>query len=258
MDKPTRIAVAGATGRTGRQVVAVLEGRRFPLVAMSRGSGVDLSSGDGLEPALSGAACIIDVSDAGSADEGEARAFFAASARNLQAAGLRAGVGSIVAVSILGCDRYPAGYNAAKRAHELALLSGPLPVQLLRSAPFHEFVPQVLTWDRRGEVCFVPQMRTALVAARAVAEVLVDLATRPGGLSAEPISEVAGPEAVTLLDQARLFAARRGDPLRVEEDPDDPDRELNLGGALLPGPHARRVGPTFQAWLDALPDLRAL
>jgi hypothetical protein len=52
---------------------------------------------------------------------------------------------------------------------------------------------------------------------------------------------------------ARLFAARRGDPVRIEgvSDPADPDRDLYETGALLPGPDATLAGPTFEEWLDA-------
>jgi hypothetical protein len=34
-------------------------------------------------------------------------------------------------------------------------------------------------------------------------------------------------------------------------DPDDPDRDLNVNGALLPGPGAMLAGPTFEQWLDS-------
>ncbi|WP_424951651.1 SDR family oxidoreductase [Deinococcus sp.] len=259
---PGRVAVAGVTGRIGRHVAEVLSAAGHQVVAMSRASGVNLLTGDGLAAALSGVTCIIDVADAGSADEREATAFFSASAHHLQAAGQRAGVRRIALVSIVGCDRFPSGYNAAKRAQELALLSGALPVRILRSAPFHEFVPQVMTWDRRGEVCFVPEMTTRLVAARTVAEALVKLALCPDPESAtpagtEPIWEIAGPQVVSVVDKARLYVARRGEPLRIEVDLNDPDRDLNMNGALLPGAQATLAGPTFEAWLATLPPVTA-
>jgi hypothetical protein len=52
---------------------------------------------------------------------------------------------------------------------------------------------------------------------------------------------------------AKLVAARRGDPARIEgmSDPDDPDRDLNVNGALLRGPDATLAGPTFEEWLDS-------
>jgi hypothetical protein len=100
----------------------------------------------------------------------------------------------------------------------------------------------------------VPAIRTQLVAARNVAEALADLATRLDApdLSAA-VPEIAGPRVERLLDVARLLAARRGGPAQVEEtsDPDDPDRDLLAGDGLLPGPHAKLAGPTFQQWLDS-------
>jgi hypothetical protein len=52
---------------------------------------------------------------------------------------------------------------------------------------------------------------------------------------------------------ARLVAKRSGDDVRIEEvsDPDDPDREINESGGLLPGPDATLAGPTFEEWLDS-------
>ena len=40
----------------------------------------------------------------------------------------------IVAVSIIGCDRFSAGYNVAKVAHEREMRSGPVTARILRAA----------------------------------------------------------------------------------------------------------------------------
>src|SRR5207244_7756087 len=105
--------------------------------------------------------------------------FFTAAARNLQQVGRRAGVQRIVVVSIIGVDRFTAGYGAAKQAHEQAMLSGPIAARILRAAQFHEFVAQLVDWGRQDGVSYVPKMRTQLVAARTVAEALVELAVSP-------------------------------------------------------------------------------
>lgn len=136
----TRIAVAGATGRVGRHVVDVLEAAGYPTVAMSRATGVDVVTGEGLDEALGGVYAIIDAATGPSADEQPATEFFEAAARNLQRAGARAGVERIVVVSIIGTDRSTGGYTAAKVAHERATLAGPVPARILRAAQFHEFV----------------------------------------------------------------------------------------------------------------------
>jgi uncharacterized protein YbjT (DUF2867 family) len=253
-----KIAVAGATGRVGRQVVDVLRERGHEVVPMSRSQGVDVVTGDGLAEALAGVECVIDTATGPSPEEEAATTFFTAAARNLHHAGERAGVRRMVVVSIIACDRSVGGYGAAKVAHERAHLSGPIPVRVLRAAQFHEFVEQLVEWGRRGEVSYVPRMRTQLVAARAVAEVLADLATDPGGAdgpgpAGAPFVEVAGPREESLVEMAELLVTRRGLPVRIEgvSDPADPNRELNEGGGLLPGPGAILAGPTFQEWLDA-------
>jgi uncharacterized protein YbjT (DUF2867 family) len=258
MQARRKVAVAGATGRVGRHVVDVLKAGGHDVVAMSRSGGVDVVTGNGLAEALAGVECVIDVASGPSPDQEAATAFFTAAARNLHEAGERAGVQRMVVVSIIGCDRFTAGYMAAKGAHERAMLSGPIPARILRAAQFHEFVAQLVEWGRQGAVSYVPQMRTQLVAARTVAQALADLATDPAagpapGSAGAPIPEIAGPREENLVDVARLLVARRGDPVRIEgvSDPADPDRELYETGALLPGPHATLAGPTFAEWLDA-------
>ncbi len=258
MQARSKIAVAGATGRVGRHVVEVLKAQGHEVVSMSRESGVDVVSGDGLAQALSGVECIIDVATTPSPDQAAATQFFTAATRNLQEAGLRAGVQRIVVVSIIGADRFTAGYNVAKVAHERAMLAGPLPVRILRAAQFHEFVAQLVEWGRQGQVSYLPKMRTQLVAARTVAQALADLATAPeeapaAGSAGAPILEIAGPREESLVDMAILFAARRGIPVRIEgvSDLADPNRDLFENGALLPGPDATLAGPTFEEWLDS-------
>jgi uncharacterized protein YbjT (DUF2867 family) len=249
----TRIAVTGATGRVGRHVVDVLGAEGHEVVAVSRSHGVDVITGDGLAAALDGVECVVDAATGPSAEQDAATEFFITAARNLQEAGARAGVRRMVVVSIIGIDRFTAGYGAAKLAHERAALAGPVPAQILRAAQFHEFVEVMMAWGRQGDVCYLPKMRTQLVAARTVAEALAALAVAPEPASAgAPVPEIAGPREEYLPDVAALLAARRGDPVKIEavSNPADPDDALNSTGALLPSPHATLAGPTFAEWLE--------
>jgi uncharacterized protein YbjT (DUF2867 family) len=247
-----KVAVAGATGRVGHHVVDVLTEAGHEVAPISRASGVDVISGEGLAQALEGVESVIDAATGPSPDQQAATQFFTTAARNLQEFGERSGVKRIVAVSIIGTDRYTAGYGAAKIAHEQATLSGPVPAHILRAAQFHEFVSQLVDWGRQDNVSRVPEMRTQLVAAQAVAEELAGLATR-SDFAAGSISEIAGPREESLVEMAKLLVTRRGDPVRIEGvvNEDDPDHELNLNGALLPGPDAKLAGPTFEEWLDS-------
>jgi uncharacterized protein YbjT (DUF2867 family) len=257
MAAPKKIAVAGATGRVGHHIVDVLEAGGHDVVPIARASGVDVISGEGLAAALTGVDCVIDAATGPSPEEGAATEFFTTAARTLQEAGEAAGVQRIVVVSIIGCDRFTGGYGAAKLAHERATQAGPIPARVVRAAQFHEFVAQLVEWGTQGEVSYLQRMRTQLVSARTVAELLVDLATveAPELGATTSVVEVAGPREENLVDMATLLVARRGDTLKIEgvSQLDDPDHGLYESGALLPGPGAILAGPTFEEWLETAP-----
>ncbi|MEU4085225.1 SDR family oxidoreductase [Streptomyces aureus] len=253
MSETMKIAVAGATGRLGRQVVDVLMERGHTVVPMSRATGVDIVTGAGLAEALEGVDVVIDAASTPSPDRRVATEFFTAAARTLHEAGQKAGVARMVVVSIIGIDGPVAGYNAAKLEHERAMLAGPVPVRVLRAAQFHEFVEQLAQWGRQGDTVHVPKMRTQLVAARAVAEALVELAEAeeaPGARA--PFPEIAGPREESLEGAARLLMARRDPAVKVVavSDPANPERDLFENGGLLPGPDARLAGPAFAEWVE--------
>jgi uncharacterized protein YbjT (DUF2867 family) len=259
-----KIAVVGATGRVGRHVVDVLSAAGHQVVPISRSAGIDVSTGTGLAGALTGADAIIDVVASPGNQQGPATEFFITATRNLQQAGERAGVARYVVVSIVGIQGATGGYGAAKLAHEQAVLAGPVPARILRVTQFHELVPVLMDMGRQGEVIYLPQMRTQIIAARTVAEELAAMATGPqaefeAARAAEsagtPIPELAGPREENFASLARLVAARRGDQVRIEEvTAPDPDSQAAADGSLLPGPHAKLAGPTFEEWLTTQPD----
>src|SRR3954447_16583986 len=252
-----KIAVTGATGRVGSHLVEVLEQRGHDVVPIARSKGVDVITGDGLDAALAGVETIIDTATGPSPDQEEATAFFTTSAQNLQRAGAVAGAKRIVVVSIIGIDRFQGGYNAAKVAQEQTLLEGPLPVRIVRAAQFHEFVDELVGWTIQGDVAYLPEMRTQLVAARVVAETLADAAEEPE-IENGRITEVAGPREERLADAAAALFASRGDSFEIREgrggtltEPDDPDAAAYASGAALPNPGAKLAGPSFEEWLKA-------
>ncbi|MFI6515531.1 SDR family oxidoreductase [Spirillospora sp. NPDC050679] len=215
---------------------------------MSRATGVDVITGEGLAEALAGADAIIDVASWHASDQEAAAEFFRTATRNLHEFGGRAGAREVVAVSIIGADKATAGFVAAQQVHEEANLSGPLPARILRAAQFHEFVGQLLDWQQ-GDVAYIPDLPVQLVACRTVAETLVDLATDPDA-PGTPIPEIAGPRWESLAEAARLLGARRGVKVVNADGSGVPDAELAAKGAFLPGPDAKLAGPTFREWLD--------
>jgi uncharacterized protein YbjT (DUF2867 family) len=249
-----KIAVVGATGRVGRHLVDILTAGGHEVVPISRSGGVDVITREGLAEALTGVSVVIDAATSPSPEQEAATEFFETAARNLQEEGERAGVEQIIAVSIIGTDRFTHGYGAAKIAHEKATLAGPVPGLVVRASQFHELVGQMVEWGTQGDVTYVQRMRTQLVAARTVAEGLAALATGSGSapaLAASGFPEIAGPREESLVDAATLLTSRRGDRVSIEavSDPADPDSRLYESGALLPGPGATLLGPTFEEWL---------
>jgi uncharacterized protein YbjT (DUF2867 family) len=251
-DSGQKIAVTGATGRVGSPLVEILEQRGHDVVPISRSTGVDVVSGEGLEEALAGAETIIDTATGPSPDQQAATEFFIASAGNIQRAGAAAGAKRIVVVSIIGIDKFEGGYNAAKLAQEQTLLEGRLPVRIVRAAQFHEFVDELVGWMIQDGVAYLPEMRTQLVAARVVAEALADAAEEPE-IENGRITEVAGPQEERLADVAARLFASRGESTEIREtrQPGDPDATAYVEGGALPNPGARLAGPTFEEWLAA-------
>jgi uncharacterized protein YbjT (DUF2867 family) len=111
---------------------------------------VDVITGNGLAATLASVDTIVDTATGPSPDQEPATAFFTTAAANLHQAGRQAGVQRMIAVSIIGTDRFTVGYGAAKIAHEQAVLAGPIPAHVLRAAQFHEFVAQLVDWGTQG------------------------------------------------------------------------------------------------------------
>ena len=81
-----RIAVAGGTGTVGRYVVEAGRQAGHDLRTLSRRSGVDVCTGDGLWKALQGVDVVIDTTNAGTTQRAKATMFFTEVARQLQTA----------------------------------------------------------------------------------------------------------------------------------------------------------------------------
>ena len=128
-------------------------------------------------------------------------------------------------------------------------------MRIVRAAQFHEFVSELADWGRQGDVVNVPRMRTQLVAARSVAEVLADAAEADWTGSLDLFAEVAGPREENLAEAVALLGRHRGDPASVVEftDPNDGWMRMLATDALLPGPGAILAGPTFAEWLETAP-----
>lgn len=241
-----RVAVAGGTGTVGSYVVEALQAAGHDPVVLSRGRGVDVVTGAGLDEALSGVEAVIDVSNQSTTSRKKAVAFFEAATTNLLDAGLRAGVRHHVAVSIVGIDRVGLGYYAGKLRQEELILASPLPSSVLRVTQFHEFAGQVLQ-QMPGPVALIPRARVQPIAAREVAAALVALALgSPVGMA----PELAGPREESLADMARklLRACGSRKPVLQVRLPVRGGGAMASGGLLPSGPGQRGV-QTYEEWL---------
>lgn len=249
-----RVAVVGGTGLIGRQVVARMRDSGVEVVSLSRGEGVDLVTGEGLDTALVGVDTVVDVSNVATLSRAKAIEFFTTATGNLTAAAARAGVSQLIILSIVGVDRIPFGYYEGKLAQENAARASGVPTTILRATQFHEFAEQNLG-RVPGPIALIPRMRVASVASSEVADELVRLATfasPDAAASVDSIVEFAGPETLELVDLARRVArVRRMRTLVIPLTLPGAAGRPMASGALLPQGDDCRTGTiTFTDWLS--------
>jgi uncharacterized protein YbjT (DUF2867 family) len=249
-----KIVVAGASGMVGRHVVAAAEERGHRLVPLSRATGVDLVTGAGLAQQLEAADAVVDVTSTATQSGAASRRFFGAVTRNLLEAEGAAGVPHHVVLSIVGSDRAPFGYYAGKALQEELVTTGRIPWTILRATQFHEFAQQMVERFRFGPVTMVPTMMSQPVAAREVAERLVELAEgEPQGRPAD----LAGPEELRMAAMVKAYTRARGVRGPVVQIPLPGGFGAAMrDGTTLAGPDAQRGVQTFAQWIDGLGSAR--
>ncbi len=243
-----RIAVAGGTGAVGTHVVELAREAGHDVVVLSRGTGVDLTTGAGLAESLVGVEAVVDVASTFTLDADESRTFFGETTRRLLEAEAAAGTGHHLALSIVGIDRAPHGYYAGKVLQEELVAAGPVPWTVLRATQFHEFAGQVHGSTTVGPLVLVPRMRSETVAARDVAARLVELVeSGPSGR----VADLGGPETAWMADLSRAWARARGDrrPVLGVPLPGKLGRAMR-DGTLVSGPGADHGTTTFAEWLQ--------
>jgi len=236
-----RIAVAGATGLTGREVVRALVRRGASVAVIARSAGVDLNTGEGLDGALAGADALIDVTTA------ENAAAFTRMSEPLLRGSVRAGVSHVVLLSIVAAPRLPERpHYAGKMAQERLFASCGIPFSIVRATQYFEYGAMHAGWARQGEVAALPDVTLRPIAVSDVGDVLAEVAT---GAPLNGVIEVAGPDEMTLVECARRVLAARGESLRVEDGGANPDVPYEV---FLPSPGARIAPTRFDDWIRAM------
>lgn len=242
------IAVIGATGTAGSQVVRKLTEAGIPPVQISRSRGVDLVSGHGLVEALAGAHVVMDASDAVPTDSSmSVHETLRLTSRNVVEACRIQGVSRLAHLSLSAAHR-PAldvvPYFAAKRAQEHIVTNSDVPSTVLRSTQWFEFALHPSAVHSGPEFVVAENWLIQPVAVESVAEVFIEHALLP-----EPpaVTTVGGPEVMRLPDLTAQLLERLGDSRPVYAK--SPRVEALAEGDLIAPPHAHCLAPELSTWL---------
>lgn len=249
-----KIVVIGGTGLIGTKLVAGLSEQGHEAIAASPNTGVDTLTGEGLAEVLVGAEVVVDVSNSPSFEDEAVLAFFHTSTTNLLAAAKAAGVGHLVALSVVGTGELAeSGYFRAKIAQEALITAGDVPFTIVHATQFFEFVGSMAAAGTQADgAVHLATVRVQPMAADdvAVAVARAALAAPTGG-----IVEVGGPEEFRLDAFIRQGLEAQGDARTVVGDPS----ATYFGAALhewtlVPGQSNRdkpQLGETrFASWLE--------
>jgi len=244
-----KVVVVGSSGRIGSRLVRNLRQEDLRVFAASRGTGVDTTTGAGLDAALRDAEVVVDLSNASPDDGAAALRFFDVSSRNLLAAARTAGVRHHIVLSVVGADGLQASeyFRAKKLQEEMAAASG-IPFTIVRSTQFFEFISDTVQDGTAREIPIAPAL-VQPVAAEDLADTLADAVfSNPF----DAVLEVAGPDVLRLDEVAAEIATAHEDGRRVVPDIHARYLGAELGTAsLLPGPGARIAATRFGDWLRA-------
>ena len=231
----SRVVVLGGTGAMGAQVSSLLRERGHDVVAASRATGVDVTTGAGLDAALAGADTVVDCLNVVTMSRRTAVSFFAGAASRIADAAATAG----------------GGYYAGKAAQEEAYAAGPVPLTLAHTTAWFSLAETFLSQIRIGPVAVVPGLRLQPVHPCAAAEFVAD-AVESGPASGSPprveVRQLAGSEVMDAAAMARAVASARHPGVRVVRLP------LPMSGpreGLLPEAHVSTDPRTFDDWLTS-------
>lgn len=247
----SRVVVLGGTGAMGRAVSDALRRRGHDVVAASRATGVDATTGAGLDDVLSGADTVVDCLNVRSFSRRIAVSFFGGAASRVAAAADRAAVGHLVCLSIVNVSdpgvRRATGYHAGKAAQEDAYAAGPVPLTLARTTAWFSLAETFLDQIRVGPVAVVPGMRLRPVHPAAAATFLADaVEAGPAAGHGVDVWQLAGPEEHDAAAMARAVAGARRPGVRVVRLP-VPMAGLREG--LLPRGEVEVDSRRFADWL---------
>jgi uncharacterized protein YbjT (DUF2867 family) len=250
-----KIVVLGGTGLIGSKLVGKLDARGHEAVPAAPNTGVNALTGEGLSGVLEAAQVVVDVSNSPDWEDDAVMHFFQTSSRILLAAGVAAGVGHHVALSVVGTDRLQeSGYFRAKLVQEQLIEDSSIPYSIVHATQFFEFVDGIADQATDGNTVRLPPALIQPMAADDVAGGVARVAVAP---PLNGIAEIAGPQQFGLDELIRGALSARNDPREVVTDPAAPYYGIAVGErTLLPGDDARLGETSFEDWLGSAADHR--
>ncbi|GGM90560.1 nucleotide-diphosphate-sugar epimerase [Terrabacter tumescens] len=247
-----RIVVTGGAGDLGSRVVREVTARGHQAVSASRRSGVDLTTGAGLDGVLTDADAVVHCAD--DTSRGDDVTVYAT--RRLADAAAAHGT-HLVHISIVGIDDHPLSYYRRKLRAEQGIAAAGGPASVLRATQFHSltaFFARSLTVGPFAVT--IGDMALQPVDTDFVAQRLVDLALGPMPTAYARATDVAGPEVVAITEVARLVRTHRGAsaPRTVRLPPVGRLMRAVSESRTVPAAGSADLGGrTFADWLAAQP-----
>lgn len=241
-----KLTVIGGTGLIGSHVVEKLTADGHEAVPAAPSTGVDLTTGKGLDRALEDAEVAINLANSPTFDEASLD-FFRTCMNNLLDAGERAGVRHQVVLSILGVDQVPQlDYYRAKTLQEDLLRQGPTPYSIVRATQFFEFMNAVLAMTSDETTVRLPATRLQPIAAADVVDAVVGVCT---GAPLQGIRNIAGPDVFRLDELGSVTLAAHHDHRTVITDDEAGMFAGITGDVLTAGPDAHLAPTHYRDWI---------
>ena len=254
-----KIVVIGGTGLIGSKVVARLGELGHEAVPASPRLGINTITGEGVAAALESAAVVVDVSNSPNFEYATALDFFETSTRNLLAAARGAGVGHVVALSVVGTHDLStggdpatttAGYFLAKVSQEALIEASSIPYSIVHATQFFEFIKSIADDATDGEVVRVPAVLFQPMAAEDVASGVARVAV---GAPVNGIVETGGPEQFAFEEPVRQVLAAADDPREVVTDTNAGYFGITVTErTLVPGKEASLGETRLEDWIRQL------
>ncbi|WP_413624946.1 SDR family oxidoreductase [Luteibacter sp. Lutesp34] len=243
------IVVVGGRGLVGRNIVERLRNEGHHVSAVSRATGVDVITGQGLAECMAGAEVVIDVTNSPTFDDEAAFHFFRTAIGNLLEAELAAGVRHHTTLSIVGTQRLEdSHYLRGKALQDRLIRASGIPFTIVHATQFYEFLVAIIESAVRDQVVRLSPAYIQPVASDDVAALMAALAV---GQPLNGSIEIAGPERERMSELIQRFVVDLEAPCDVQADRRAPYFGAMLDeDSLVPGDGSLQGSVGFQRWLE--------